>query len=112
MNDATLGSLRKLKDSQGHPLWQPSVIAGTPDTINGYPILIDQAFPTMAASAKSIAFGDFEAGYVVRRVRDMQMMRLAERYADYLQVGFFGFLRLDAKPDDATAVKAYVNAAS
>jgi HK97 family phage major capsid protein len=112
MNDLTLGAIRKLKDSQGHPLWNPSLVDSAPDLLLGYPVLIDQAFPNMAASAKSIAFGDFEAGYVVRRVLDMQMMRLEERYADYLQVGFFGFLRLDAKPDDANAVKSYVNAAS
>ena len=40
------------------------------------------------------------------------MMRLDERYADYLQVGFLGFLRLDAKPDDSSAFRVYAHSAT
>ena len=110
--DTSLAVIRKLKDSYGHPLWQPSVSASDPDFLLGYPLTIDQATPAMAANAKSVLFGDFEAGYVVRQSLDTTMMRLTERYADYLQVGFVGFMRLDARPDDANAVKAYVNSAT
>ena len=112
MADPSLAVVRKLKDSQGHPLWQPAVTAGVPDTLLGYGVVIDNGLPTMAASAKSILFGDFHAGQITRQVLDVQMLRLVERYADYLQVGFIGFSRLDSKPDDAAAVKAYVNSAS
>jgi HK97 family phage major capsid protein len=112
MNDASLGIIRKLKDSYGHPLWQPTVSASDPDYLLGYPVTVDQAIPAMAANAFSVLFGDFQAGYLVRQAMDVQVMRLAERYADYLQVGFFGFLRIDAKPDDAAAVKAYKNSAT
>ena len=112
MNDLTLAAVRKIKDTQGHPLWQPSVIAGLPDTLLGYPVIIDNGLPVMAANAKSILFGDFHEGLLVRQVLDVQMLRLVERYADYLQVGFIGFSRLDAKPDDAAAVRAYVNSAT
>ena len=112
MNDLTLGAIRKLTDNYGRPLWQPSVSDKDPDLLLGYPLTIDQAMPVMAANAKSILFGDFEAGYVVRQSLDVQMMRLTERYADYLQVGFFGFNRLDGRPDDPNAVKTYVNSAT
>ncbi len=112
MADTSLGVIRKLKDSYGHPLWQPSVSASDPDFLLGYPLTIDQATPVMAANAKSVLFGDFEAGMVVRQSLDTTMMRLTERYADYLQVGFVGFLRLDARPDDPNAVKAYANSAT
>jgi HK97 family phage major capsid protein len=44
----------------------------------------------MAANAKSILFGDFTR-YKVRRVRDVTLVRLNERYADNLQTGFFAF---------------------
>lgn len=112
MNDSSLGVIRKLKDAYGHPLWQPTVSDGNPDMLLGHPLTIDQAMPSMAANAKSILFGDFAAGMVVRQSLDMQMMRLTERYADYLQVGFFGFMRLDARPDDPNAIKAFANSAT
>ena len=112
MNDLSMAVIRKLKDNYGHPLWQPSITDKSPDLLLGYPLTIDQAMPVMAANAKSVLFGDFEAGMVVRQCLDIQMMRLTERYADYLQVGFFGFSRLDAHPDDPNAIKAFANSAT
>lgn len=105
-NDNTLATLRKCKDTQQRPLWLPVPVPGMPATINGLPYSIDQAMPNAANPSKVILFGDFNAGFVVRQVLDVQAVRLAERYADYLQVGFFGFMRLDALPDDAAAVRA------
>ena len=109
-NDNALSTLRKVKDSQNRPLWLPVPTPGMPATINGQPYSIDQAMPagTMVNLSRPVMFGDFNAGYVVRQVLDVQAVRLAERYADFLQVGFFGFMRLDAVPDDANAVKALV----
>jgi HK97 family phage major capsid protein len=68
--------------------------------------------PVMAANAKSILFGDFQAAYVVREVLGIQSLRLEERYADFLQVGFLGFMRTDGITQDANAVKAYKNSAT
>ncbi len=104
-NDATLATLRKFKDTQNRPLWQPVPVPGMPNTINGLPYTIDQAMPNVGATNRSILFGDFRAGYLVRQALDVQMVRLSERYADLLQIGFFGFMRLDATPDDAAAVR-------
>lgn len=112
LNDATLGAARKLKDSQQRPLWEPSVQAGVPDSLLGYRYVINQDMPVMAANAKSILFGDFRAGYLIRDVQDVQMLRLAERYADYLQVGFLAFARTDGTPQDTAAYKAYRNSAT
>lgn len=105
-NDTVLAAARKLKDTQNRPLWLPVPVPGMPATINGQPYAIDQAMPNIGNGANPILFGDFRAGYLVRQVLDVQMVRLAERYADFLQVGFFGFMRLDATPDDALAVKS------
>lgn len=112
LNDTTLATLRKYKDADNRPLWLPVPVPGMPATINGQPYSIDQAMPTAANPARPILFGNFNAGFLVRQALDVQMVRLAERYADFLQVGFFGFMRLDAVPDDANAVKALaINAA-
>lgn len=39
MNDATVKAIHKLKDGNGQYLWQPSITAGTPDTILTRPVL-------------------------------------------------------------------------
>lgn len=85
---------------------------GQPDTVLGYGYLVDQGIATMAANAKSIGFGNIKEAYVVRQVSGGQLLRLEERYADSLQVGYLGFLRLDAKPNDAAAFRAYANSAT
>src|SRR5690606_34793050 len=54
MNDATVKAIRKLKDGQGQYLWQPSLQAGTPDTILNRPLYTSAYMPTIAAAAKSI----------------------------------------------------------
>lgn len=112
LNDLTLAAIRKLKDSQNRPLWVPSVAGGVPSTINGRPYTIDNKLPAPAANAKSILFGDFKTGYIARRVSGAQVLRLSERYADFLQVGFFGFARWDGVIQDAAAVKAYKHSAT
>ncbi|MDQ3432559.1 MAG: phage major capsid protein [Actinomycetota bacterium] len=112
LHDLSLAKVRKLKDTQGRPLWEPSVQAGVPDSVLGYRYRINNDMPQMAASVKSILFGDLFAGYLIRDVRDIQMIRLSERYADYLQVGFLGFARADGTPQDSSAYKTYQNSAT
>lgn len=105
-NDQTLATIRKIKDNDNRPLWQPSVIVGQPDTFLGFTYVVDQDVPDMASENRSILFGDLAAGFVVRDVLGMQMMRLEERYADWLQVGFLAFLRTDSEVQDSDAYKA------
>jgi HK97 family phage major capsid protein len=99
-NDNTLKVLRKLKDDQGRPIFQESMRDGEPSTILGKPYVVDNDMPDIGASAKSIAFGDFNK-YIVRRVRGYSVKRLTERYADNNQTGFLLFVRLDGRILDA-----------
>ncbi|MGW3410249.1 phage major capsid protein [Streptomyces sp. NPDC000888] len=112
MHDLMLKVIRKLKDTQGRPLWQPIPAPGFPATINGFTYNIDNSMPVPAASAKSIAFGDFKAGYLIRQVLDVQTLRLVERYAEYLQVAFLGFARMDGMINDSSAIRLYQHPAS
>lgn len=114
-NDATLSTIRKIRDDiggagLGRPLWLPVPVPGQPATINGIPYTIDQSMPNIGTGNKSVAFGDFRRAYIVREVMDMRLFRLAERYADYGQVGFFAFMRLDAKVNDSRAYRVFSNA--
>jgi len=108
----SMATIRKLKDTTGQPLWQPGLLDKEPDRLLGYPITINRDMPAMAASARSILFGDFKAGYVIRDVTGIQQLRLEERYADFLQVGFLAFQRTGATVQNASAYKAYAHPAA
>lgn len=109
-NSAVLKATRKLKDGQGQYLWQPSVQAGTPSLLNGHRYITNPDMAVPATGVKSVLFGDFEAGYVVRLVKAFELIRLNERYADYGQVGFIGFDRADGVVQDANAYRALTQA--
>lgn len=99
-HDLTLASIKKIIDKFGRPLWTPGIAASEPDTINGYQYVINQSMPVVAASATTVVFGDFKK-FVARRVKDLTVMKLVERYAELGQVGFVSFARLDANLIDA-----------
>jgi HK97 family phage major capsid protein len=96
VNDATVKAIRKLKDGQGQYLWQPSVQAGTPDTILNRPVISSQFMPVAAAGEKTILFGDFKYYWIADR-QGRTFKRLNELYAANGQVGFLASQRLDAK---------------
>ena len=96
LNDATVKQIRKLKDSTGQYLWQPSLVAGTPDTILGRPVKTSAFMPTAAAGAKTIAFGDFKYYWIADR-QGRTFKKLSELYAANGQVGFMGTQRVDGK---------------
>ncbi len=112
MNDLTVAKARKIKDADGRPIWQASLAAGAPSTINGYPVITDAAMPTFAANAKVAAFGNIRAAYVIRDVLAIAVRRLNERYAEFDQTGFIGFSRADAQVQNAGAVRVLVASAT
>jgi HK97 family phage major capsid protein len=110
MNDHALTNLRSVTDSLGRPLWQPNVQTGEADGLWGFPYVVDQNMPDVSTSTSTVGglwFGDFKRALVVRQVNGAHAMRLTERYADYLQVGFLVFVRLDSQPNDMRAVVEY-----
>ena len=96
LNDATVKVLRKLKDGQGQYLWQASLTAGTPDTLLNRPVYTSAYAPTIAAGARTIAFGDFKYYWIADR-QGRSFKRLNELYATTGQVGFLGSQRVDGK---------------
>ena len=96
MNDATVSILRKLKDSNGAYLWQPSVQAGQPDRLLGYEIYTSPYAPTVAAGSFAIAFGDFDNYWIGDRA-GKTVQRLNELYATNGQIGYVATERVDGK---------------
>ena len=111
LNDSTIKAVRKLKDGSGQYLWQPSLTAGTPDTILGRPVRTSAYMPAIAASAKTIAFGDFSYYWIADR-QGRSFKRLNELYAANGQVGFLASQRVDGKMILPEAVKVLVQKAS
>lgn len=101
MHDGIVKYLRKLKDGDNQYLWQPGVQMGVPDMILGKPVTINQSMQaTLLGSKKTVLFGDFSK-YLIRDVTDLRVLRLDERFADYMQTGFIAFQRTDADLLDA-----------
>ncbi len=111
LNDSTIKAIRKLKDSNGQYLWQPSLTAGTPDTILGRPVKTSAYMPAIAAGARSIAFGDFSYYWIADR-QGRSFKRLNELFAATGQVGFLASQRVDGKLILAEAVKVLVQKAA
>lgn len=67
MNRSTLGEIRKLKDTAGQYIFQTgfSGQSGLPNTILGHPYVEAPDVADIAASAKSIIFGDYRRGYMI-----------------------------------------------
>lgn len=104
MNDSTVKAIRKLKDGNGNYIWQPSMTAGTPDTILNCPVLTSTYMPEIAAGNKTIAFGDFKYYWIADR-QGRSFKRLNELYAVTGQVGFVATQRVDGKLILPEAVK-------
>ena len=104
MNDATVKAIRKLKDGNGQYIWQPSLTAGTPDTILNRPVKTSSYVPTLGAGNKAIAFGDFSYYWVADR-QGRSFQRLNELYAATGQIGFKATQRVDGKLVLGEAVK-------
>lgn len=116
MRDASLGIVRKLKDSQNRPVFIPGwdgLGGKMPDTLLGYGITINQDVAAMAANAKSILFGDFKR-YTIRDVMGMTLFRFDDSaYAKLGQVGFLAWMRSGGtKTDGGAPWKHYANSAT
>lgn len=117
MNDSTLKGLRKIKDGNSRPIFVPGYEqgkpGGAPDRLLGREIVINQYVAAMAASAKSILFGDFSK-YLIRDVMDVPLFRMTDSaFTLKGQVGFVAFCRSGANMvDNGGAIKHFANSAT
>lgn len=104
LNDSTVKALRKLKDSNGNYIWQPSIQMGQPDMILSRPYYTSTFVPEIAAGNKVMAFGDYSYYWITDR-QGRSFQRLNELYAANGQVGFLASQRVDGKLVLSEAVK-------
>jgi HK97 family phage major capsid protein len=85
--------VRKFKDTTNQYLWQPSLQAGVPETLLGYPVFYAEDMPALAANSLSMAFGDFARCYTivdrigVRTIRDNVTNKPFVRFYSIKRVG-------------------------
>jgi HK97 family phage major capsid protein/HK97 family phage prohead protease len=99
MSDTTLAKLWTAQATTNEPLFLPGrTINGKPfDTIYGYPVTIDPS------AGNLVAFGDIKAGYVIRRVRGVQL--LVDPYVPMVRraVRYHAWARADGTIQDPNA---------
>jgi len=103
MNRKTQGEIRKLKDAQGHYLWQPPAVAGSPATLMNFPVVEAEDMPAIATDACPIAFGDFRRGYLV--VDRLGVRVLRDPYSAKPYVLFYTTKRVGGGVQDFDAIK-------
>jgi HK97 family phage major capsid protein len=104
-SDSAVQGLRKLKDTTGNYIWQPSLQAGAPDTILGTPILTDPNIVTSGAGAKVLVYGD-PSKYLIRQVKNLRVVRSDEYGYDRDVVAFKVTWRGSGDLFDTASVKA------
>jgi HK97 family phage major capsid protein len=103
MNSKTAGVVRKIKDADGRFLWSDGLAAGEPARLLGYPVLIAEDMPDIAANAAAIAFGDFAAGYTVAERPDLRILR--DPFSAKPHVLFYATKRVGGDVSDFAAIK-------
>ena len=103
MNATTLSSIRKFKTSDGAFLWQPGLVSGQPDTLLGYPVIESEDMPDVAANSLSIAFGNFQAGYLIAERTETQILRDPFTHKPF--VHFYATKRVGGGVSNSEAIK-------
>lgn len=103
MNSKTLSVIRKIKDSVGHFIWQPTFAEGRAATLLGYPVMEAEDMPDIATNSLSIAFGNFNHGYVIADRIGTRILR--DPYSNKPYVQFYATKRVGGALANSEAIK-------
>jgi HK97 family phage major capsid protein len=103
MNRKTQSTIRKFKDSTGNYLWQPPAIPGAKATLMTFPVIEAEDMPDIAANSLSIAFGDFNRGYLIVDRSGVTVLR--DPYTAKPYVLFYTTKRVGGGVQDFSAIK-------
>lgn len=102
-NRTTIGSIMKMKDGQNNYLWQPSFMAGRPQTLVGYPIQEMNDIPSEGANALALVFGDFFSGYTI--VDRIGITILVDPFTSKGNIEYYTNKRVGGGVDNFEAIK-------
>lgn len=96
--------IRKLKEATSDRyLWEPSLQAGQPDRLLGYPTRIDQYIPAIGTGSLSLAVGDFREAYTI--VDRIGVRTLRDPYTAKPYIRFYSTKRTGGGAINFEAVK-------
>ena len=108
--DLSMAAIRKVKSTTGEYIFQPSLVAGTPDTLVGKPIYIDPFMPAIVTGNKWLVFGDMSQ-FFIRIAGGVRFERSDEFAFNTDLVSFRALMRADSILVDQTgAVKHFIGA--
>jgi HK97 family phage major capsid protein len=110
MNRKTQSAIRKFKDTTGNYLWQPPAQAGGRASLMTFAVIEAEDMPDIAANSLSIAFGDFNRGYLVVDRAGVTVLR--DPYTAKPYVLFYTTKRVGGGVQDFDAIKLMKFAAS
>lgn len=110
MNSATAATVRKFKNGSGDYLWTDSMSAGQPPTLLGYPVVLDESLPDVAANSISVILADWQEAYVVVERPGVQMLR--DPFTNKPHVIFYARQRWGGGVANSEALKVMKMAAS
>jgi len=103
MATSTLAEIRKFKDNYNQYIWQPSMQAGQPATIFGYPFVVNEYMPALGANALAVVFGDFKSAYWIFDRIGIRTLR--DPYTHKPFVGFYTTKRVGSMIANTEALK-------
>lgn len=103
MNRRTQADIRKLKDADGNYLWQAPSAAGEKAMLMGFPVLEAEDMPDIASDSLSVAFGDFNRGYLVVDRAGVRVLR--DPFSAKPYVLFYTTKRVGGGVQDFDAIK-------
>lgn len=110
MASDTLARIRKMKTSDGAFIWTPGLTVGQPGTLLGFPVVEAEDMPAVAADSLSIAFGNFQAAYVIADRGETAVLR--DPYSNKPFVHFYATKRVGGALVNSEAIKLMKMAAA
>lgn len=103
LNRKTQAEIRKLKDADGNYLWQAPAAAGQSASLMGFPVVEAEDMPDITSDSTSIAFGDFQRGYLIVDRAGIRVLR--DPYSAKPYVLFYTTKRVGGGVQDFDAIK-------
>jgi len=107
MNTASLGAVRKLKDTAGYYIFSPALADGNDQVLN-FPVYENPAMASQASAAKSVLFGHLPS-YYVRMAGGLRLDRSDDYAFNADLVTFRASMRVDGNLPQTSHIKYFIN---
>lgn len=104
-SDAGLAMIRRLKDTTGNFIWQPSLTETEPSKLFGQAIYTSEFMPAPTAGNVAVLYGDFKNYFLIGERGQMEMQPLREIFAMSGQVAYLMTSRVDSVLSNPEAIR-------